>query len=179
MNLLTSTIASDYRHTLAKIERLTSHGEITFDLLYAILLPGQLMVAKCAITNLPRLFELVSWTKGVADGKPMYQLNLESLDLIDRAITKGVVVARVQTTVFITPVKGTVKIDTLDAYPLKFHPDEKGLKEELLRRGKKWISLIGIHHMQYDGVAAMKTCDKLLKHHVSFYPYSSVSTFYI
>lgn len=167
VKFLTSTIASDYRHTLAKIERLTSYGEITFDLLYAILLPLQLMVAKCAITGLPRVFELVSWTKIMVDGQPMYQLNLESVDLIDQTLTKGVVVGRVQTTVFIKRMRGTVRIDTLDAYPLKFHPDEKGLREGLLLRGKKWVGLIGTHHMQYDGVAAIKVHDTLLRHNVS------------
>ena len=167
VKLLTSTIASDYRHTLAKIERLTSYGEITFELLYAILLPRQLMVARCAITGLPRVFELVSWTKIIIDGQPMYQLNLESVDLIDQTVTKGVVVGRVQTSLFIKRMRGTVRIDTLDVYPLQFHPDEKGLREGLLVRGKKWVTLIGTHHMQYDGVAAIKTCDTLVRHNVS------------
>jgi hypothetical protein len=33
VNLLTNTIASDYRLTPEKLKRLASHGEITFDLL--------------------------------------------------------------------------------------------------------------------------------------------------
>ena len=103
----------------------------------------------------------------MVDGQPMYQLNLESVDLIDQTLTKGVVVGRVQTTVFIKRMRGTVRIDTLDAYPLKFHPDEKGLREGLLLRGKKWVGLIGTHHMQYDGVAAIKVHDTLLRHNVS------------
>ncbi|KAF8956224.1 P-loop containing nucleoside triphosphate hydrolase protein [Flammula alnicola] len=166
VNLLTSTLASDYRATLAKIERLTSHGEITFDLLYSILVPRSLMVARCAITGLPRLFQLASWMRTSVEGKPVFQLNLESVDLVDRPITHSVVVGRVQTTVYIRPMRGTVKINTMDAYPLKFHPDPEGLKEAILKRGKKWVSLIGIHHKQFEGIAALKAGDKLLKHNV-------------
>jgi hypothetical protein len=33
--------------------------------------------------GLPRLFELISWTRVSIEGNNMYQLNLESIDLID------------------------------------------------------------------------------------------------
>jgi hypothetical protein len=33
------------------------------------------------------------------------------------------------------------------AHPLKFHRDEKNLWEAR----KKWVSLIGLHHMEYQG----------------------------
>jgi len=166
VNLLTSTIASDYRLTLAKIKRLTSHGEITFDLLYSIFVPGEIMVATCSITGLPRLFHLTSWHRVLIKEQPVYQLNLESVDLIDCPLTKEVTLGRVQTKVFVTAVKGTVRIDSFDAYPLKFHRDEKLVREAVMKRGKKWVSLIGLHHMQYDGLAALKCGDKLLKHNV-------------
>ena len=58
VNLLTSTIALDYKAVLTEIEQLTSNGEISFDLLYAILIPLCLMVTRCYITGLPRLFQL-------------------------------------------------------------------------------------------------------------------------
>jgi hypothetical protein len=58
---------------------------------------------------------------------------------------------------------GTVKIDSLDTYPLKFHAHPEGLNESIMKRGKKWVSLIGVHHKQFDG-AALKV--KLIKHNV-------------
>jgi len=166
VNLLTSTLASDYKVTLAKIERLTSHGEITFALLFALLVPRQLMVAKCAITGLPRLFELVSWTRASAEGKPAYQLELESVDLIDSSLGRGSIVGRIQTTMSIKEVSGIVKIDSLDVYPFKFHPDPEGVRGAVTKRGKKWVGLIGIHHMEFEGIAALKYSDKPLKHQV-------------
>lgn len=165
VNLLTSTIASDYHVTLANIKRLTSHSEITFDLIYAILIPRSIMVARCAFTGLPRLFELISWQR--VGG--MYQLQLESIDLVDRTAKRSVGVGKIQTSVCLKPVRGTVKIDSLDAYPIKFHPDEEKLRETITKRGKKWVSLIGVHHKQYDGIAAVKRSDSLSRHHVGLF----------
>ncbi|KAG6890520.1 hypothetical protein C0995_007720 [Termitomyces sp. Mi166 len=129
VNLLLSTISTDYRTTLSTIDRLTSHGEITFELLYALLIPRTLFFATCAITGNPRLFKL----KGF-DHDP------SSL------------------------VKGAIKIQELDAYPLKYHPEPDKLRAALLKRGKKWVGLNGVHHMQYTGIAAFKREFKVIKH---------------
>lgn len=128
------------------------------------------MVARCAITGLPRLFELTSWQRVCIEGRTAYQLFMENVDLVDRPQTHSVAVGKVQTVVLLRPVRGTVKIDTLDAYPIKFHPDEKGLRETIIKRGKKWVSLIGVHHRQFDGVAAVKHCDTLVRHNVGIFP---------
>ena len=96
----------------------------------------------------------------------MYQLQMESVDLVDRTATRSVVVGKIQTVVLLRPVRGTVKIDSLDAYPIKFHPDEEELRDTIVKRGKKWVSLIGVHHRQYDGIAAMKNCNSLSRHNV-------------
>jgi hypothetical protein len=47
---------------------LTFHRNITFDLLYAILVPRSLIVAHCAITGLLLLFKLKSFTNTLIDG---------------------------------------------------------------------------------------------------------------
>lgn len=116
----------------------------------------------------------------------MYQLTCESVDLIDKPMTHTVGVGRVQTIIYIRYFRGTIKIDTLDAYPIEFYHDEEALRESLIARGKKWVSLIGIHHKQFDGIAALKYGEKIIKHNVrsrimvdrglSFYPNPFVSS---
>jgi len=81
--------------------------------------------------------------------------------------TRSVVVGKIQKCVSLRPVRGTVKIDSLDAYPIKFHPDEDNLRKTIMKRGEKWVSLIGIHHKLYDGVAGVKCGDSLTRHNVS------------
>lgn len=179
VNLLLSTIASDFRVTLSKIDRLIGHGEINFDLVFAILVPRTVMVGRCAITGLPRLFELASWTRMTIEGKPVFQLNLESIDLVDRPVTQSVVVGRVQTSILIRPIKGTIKINTMDVYPIQFHPDPKGLEESIRARAKKWVDLIGMHHKQFEGIAALKYGEKVIKHNVCIFDIFSACLKYL
>lgn len=166
VNLLLSSLESDYQNTVATIKNLKLHREMTFDLLYSILVPRSLIVTQCAITGLPRLFKLISSMRVLVDSLPCYQLNCQSVDLIDRPVTQTVGVGKVCTTILIGFFKGTVKIDSLDAYPICFHPDQGKLQEMLIERGKKWKGLIGIHHMQFNGIAALKCSDRLLRHNV-------------
>lgn len=170
VRLLNSTIASDYRTTLATVKRLTQHGEITFALLHAILVPRTLFIARCAATGVPRLLKLSSFQKITINGKTVQQLVFESVDLIDMSMSGGVAIGEVQTVIHIRSWQGAVRIDSLDAYPIRYHQDEAGLKEAARRRGAKWVSLLGVHHKQYDGIASMKCKDQIIKHHVSSIP---------
>jgi len=58
--------------------------------------PEKLIVATCAHRP-PGLFELTLWTRMSIEGKSMYQLSLESIELINHPLTKGVVAGRVKT----------------------------------------------------------------------------------
>ncbi|KAF8911924.1 P-loop containing nucleoside triphosphate hydrolase protein [Mucidula mucida] len=159
VSLLLNTLNADYANTIRTINRLKSHGEITYDLLYAILVPRSLIVTSCAITGAPRLFKLESVQQTAVDGKRCYQLNCISMDLVDRPVTQSVGVA-----------KGTVKIDALDAYPIRFHRDAPKLRDAIKERGKKWVGLNGVHHKQFSGIAALKCGSdqhsRLLRHNV-------------
>lgn len=171
VDVLINTLANDYKATLSRVRRLTTHGEIEWELLPYILIPRTIFVARCVVTGQPRLFELRQWIRTVIDGKRVFQLIAESVDMIDRAVSQSVAIGRVITTINIRMIKGIVKIDTLDAYPIKYYNGEMGMKEQGLRemaieRGKKWFSYFGIHHVQYDGVAALRCGERALRHHV-------------
>jgi hypothetical protein len=86
--------------------------------------------------------------------------------MIDRPMTNTVGVGRVQTIVNITYFKGTTRITSLNAFPIQYHPN-KDLRNALIKRGRKWRSLTGIHHKQYKGTSALQCGDKILKHNVS------------
>ncbi|KAF9487583.1 P-loop containing nucleoside triphosphate hydrolase protein [Pleurotus eryngii] len=189
VSLLISTFQQDYRVTLAKIQTLTSHAEITFDLLYAILVPRTTFFASCAVTGEPRLFTLSSVSRTSVEGKPCYALTCESVDIVDSnnsnasnipgstnvsgTDSNGSVsvgrVGRVQTTIILLAFRGTVQITSLDSYPLKFHRDPEGLKARLLERGKKWreLSSGGAKHVEYHGNAALKCAERVVRHNVN------------
>ncbi|KAI8996656.1 P-loop containing nucleoside triphosphate hydrolase protein [Trametes punicea] len=191
VEVLISYLRKEYKATLAKVATLTSHGEISFDTLFAIFVPRTIVIADCPMTGEPCAFQLVSITRMPTTGKPVYDLICESVDLLDdesglrpggaygaaslnltgilpmavsyvsnaedvavevqRAMGKSY--GRIQTRIVIGHFSGTVKISSLDVYPLEYHPDAARLRSLLVERGRKWLSLRGIHHMQYDGVA--------------------------
>ena len=52
--------------------------------------------------------------------------------------------------------KGTRRITSLPAYPLSYHPESIKLKEQLIARGKKFVSLDGMQYKFQDGMAYYK-----------------------
>ncbi|KAI0922719.1 hypothetical protein AcV5_009616 [Taiwanofungus camphoratus] len=187
LGVLLDYLRKDYHGTLTRIANLTSHGEITFDLLYAILVPRSILITECPITGELRAVQLKSVSKVSIGGGGLYDLICESVDAVDavdentplfdtinaelRKAGGGKSYGRVENRIVLPSFKGTVKINSLDTYPLKYHPAHVELKKELLARGRKWISLRGIHHMNYKGTAAlmmnMGTCKKAVKYSIN------------
>ena len=211
VGVLVDYLRKDYRATLARIASLTAHSEITYDLLYAVLVPRSIVVTECPTTGEPRALKLLSATKLGIGECSAYVLLCESVDATEQGAHPGRSAAsasassgtsrhgrarttrrrgtaqssgtshatvsgsqrsfgRVQSKILIPSFKGTVKIDSLEAFPIQYHHDPEGLKADLIERGKKWASMRGIHHMQYDGTAA-RTCTgptgkKVLKYNV-------------
>ncbi|KAI0672101.1 hypothetical protein C8Q78DRAFT_990634 [Trametes maxima] len=56
LGLLLEYIRANYGQTLSKIVHLTSYGEISFDLLYSILIPQTLVVKRCSWTREQRVW---------------------------------------------------------------------------------------------------------------------------
>jgi len=167
VNLLLSTLATDYKSTLNKLANFKAHAEITFDLLYALLVPCTILVTSCAVTGNPRLFRLVNSQRVMVDGKSAYTLICESYDALAGMQTQKTMVGKTQTSFLINWFRGTVDIRTLDAYPIQFHPEAEKLKGRMLERGRKWMGLRGVHHKQFDGIAAARLMGKVVKQSVS------------
>jgi hypothetical protein len=168
VDLLISTFHSDWSTTLTKLAKFKAHGEISFDFLQYLLVPRTLFVGKCTLTGNLRLFKLMYSQRTSLDGVMMYQLICESVDLIDKQSGQnGVMVGKVQTQINLKYFKGATRIEGLNAYPLEFHPEKDRVMAALKERGKKWRELIGCHHMQYKGLAAIKFGDRIVKQSVS------------
>ena len=153
------------------------------------MVPRSILITECPATGEPRALQLVSATKIPTLSGGLYDLLCESIDAVDqvqstdpwtansveaevRKAGGGKSFGRVQSRVIIQSFKGAVKINTLDAYPLKYHHAQAELKLKLLARGKKWVEMKGIHHMQYKGSASWYASTpngskKLIKYNVS------------
>ncbi|KIP01325.1 hypothetical protein PHLGIDRAFT_131296, partial [Phlebiopsis gigantea 11061_1 CR5-6] len=187
VGVLIDYLHRDYRSTLATLARMTAHGEISFDLLYAIFVPRSILITTCPTTGEPRAVQLVSATKVVCDtGRGLYDLLCESVDEDDgdgqtngwppqpgeSTASRARAFGRVCHKIIIPQFQGTVKISELDAYPIKYHPNAAALKEALVVRGRRWAHYRGIHHVQYDGRAVVDQvslggCKQIVKYNVS------------
>ena len=49
-------------------------------------------------------------------------------------------------------------INKLDAFPLKFHPDQAAVKQQAVENGKKFSALQGQHYKAHQGVAVSLRC---------------------
>ncbi|KAH9931593.1 P-loop containing nucleoside triphosphate hydrolase protein [Fomitopsis serialis] len=160
LEILISYLREDHGVIISQIAGLLAHEEITWDLLHAILLPGTLLVSTDATTGEPRALQLKQFDKGARG----YTLYCEGIDAVDVELDDvadsdlaHVVPAkrfcRVEHTRFIPRFKGVVKINTLPAYPMKYHSNEGGLRAALLARARKWIDLYGVQHVRYQGIS--------------------------
>jgi hypothetical protein len=171
VDVLIDYLRKDYRATVASIENLTSHGEINFELLYAIMVPRTILITKCPMTEELQAVQLMSATKIKTPCGWAYTLICEGIDVND-SDKKGFY--RYQTRLLIHDFDGTVKITSLDAYPIQYHPQESEISQKLVARGTKWSSLRGIHHMNYQGTAAFKCQGKVVKYNVCSLGYRAV-----
>ncbi len=157
----------NYSQTLARISSLVSHGEITFDLLYTLLVPGTIIVKRCTVTRETRALCLTRVQKR-HDSKTgwNYTLTCESLEEIvkdegndrdigwsDDGTDAGKQFCWVPSKVVIQDFDGVVKINKLNAYPLQYDDDPAALTAALIARGRKWAALNGTHHVHYHGSA--------------------------
>lgn len=91
----------------------------------------------------PRAFTLTnSWT-----GRDYSVLEVDYTDY------DGKKFGTVSTQLRIYPFLGSMPINSLDAYPLSWHPREKHIRETLIKRGRLFESYQGKQYLEYSGVA--------------------------
>ena len=190
LSTLIDWLRANYRSTLANIANLTAHGEITFDLLYGVLVPHTIIVTRDNATGEPRCLRLLSASRddkqyiltceGVEAADPMKdaEMRRNSKDNIDynsdddddqtaSVRPVGRAFGTHPTEIYIRMFGGTQKINRLSAYPMMYHADPEGLKATLIKRGRKWASLNGVYHVYYRGLAGRDGGETYIQYNVS------------
>ncbi|KAJ7160670.1 P-loop containing nucleoside triphosphate hydrolase protein [Mycena crocata] len=153
-------LQSEYSALLRKIQDLTTHGMhmITFDLLWAIFVPGDALLTSCEVTAEPRAFRLrrpAKLEKNYSGELTGWNLSCEYLEAADNSSSESAAEAfgLADKTLSIRYFEGVKKITDLSVYPSHNHPSIADIKEKLVRRGKAWTEFRGFHHIQYEGFA--------------------------
>lgn len=138
------------------------NGLITFELMWALWKPGTLAYTSTyGSTEDPRVFkvELAERHKSFMKGE-MYHLDGKYFEFDGKRFGQGTVSDE------ILAFRGARKITSLPCYPLKYHPEEKRLRERLIERGKKFVSLSGVHYKSYAGMAYQKSKKCIVKFNI-------------
>ena len=167
VQVLLEYLHKDWKRTIAAIRNLTSHGEITYEFLYALFVPRAIVITRCPSSNELRALQVVSASQVmITMGGAFMDLTLESIDLVDEH-DNTTRFGRVRSRVTIPMFKGTLAINSLDAYPIQYHPTPNELRGVLLNRGRKWATLCEVRHVHYKGTAAIRANNKIVKYNLN------------
>ncbi|KAF8695210.1 ATPase family various cellular activities (AAA), partial [Rhizoctonia solani] len=162
--VLLDFIESHFKETIEELERLRSGGDISYNLLWTLCIPGHLVETKDTATGLPIGMRLQSWDYG-HDGTKFTIWG-------DTYMWDGKLFKREITSVEIEHFKGIMKLDELPIKPLtdqcklsligsyaytlscSTRIDKHGFCVE---RGRLYQKYAGIHHLNYDAAITVST----------------------
>lgn len=148
LDLLVDFIKTTYQSMAQRLHSLLENGEITYDLLWAIFKPNSMVYSTCFGTEQPRC---VIYDGGeeeeTSNGLKYYKMECRYLDY------DGRVFGETSINLAIVKFRGKKRISTLNAFPLQYHPDEKGMRAHLIECGQKFLSMLGAHHRHCRGTA--------------------------
>ena|SRR5438552_4176415 len=116
LDTLVNRIKTDYKVTTESLLPLLEKGEITYDLLWALFKPNTLVYTACFGTGKPRciIFDYGE-EKTTKHNSKYYHMSCRYLDF------NGNVFGEAPTEVGIPKFRGRKRINTLDAFPLRYH----------------------------------------------------------
>ncbi|KAA1473222.1 P-loop containing nucleoside triphosphate hydrolase protein [Dentipellis sp. KUC8613] len=140
-------IAKEYSQTFATISDLRKAEQMSFNLIWSLLVPGSILYTRCETTGKPWAVRLTSISLTEGYGALHWALGCEYVNfersepgLSDRTLS-------------IPYFTGVKRITDLAAYPLDLVPNHEKLIQELKERGRKRWSLRDWCHKWYDGIA--------------------------
>lgn len=150
--LLVSYLDEDYEDTKKTLYPMLKAGNITFDLLWALFKPNSIAYTPTyGSVDDPRCFKVDYANKesNFIKGE-WYCIEGRYLEYDGKHFGLG------DFEVHVESFKGPRKITSLATYPLKYHKDPKGLKTQLVERGKRFVAMQGMNYRFHKGLAFQK-----------------------
>jgi hypothetical protein len=156
--VLVGFLENHFSSTTKSLLLLLEHGEITFSLLWALFQPNTHIFTVYDGSDQPRCLIYDSGElKSSLLGEKRFELDCRYLGY------NGKVFGEVATTLSIPEFCSTRKITSLNAFPLTYHETEAEMRQDLIRNGRKFMSLGGIHHYDCEGFGYFQTDEGPLK----------------
>lgn len=163
LKILVKYIDKDYENTKKSLYPMLEHGLITFDLLWALWKPNTLAYTTTyGSHDEPRVFKVDTAEKHYHMSKgEFYFIDGKYFEYDGKQFGYGHMMEE------ISEFRGAKKITSLKCYPLQYHKNEAQLRKDLVERGKKFVSLSGVHYKSHQGMAYYKKKKSIIKVNVN------------
>ncbi|KAI0193019.1 P-loop containing nucleoside triphosphate hydrolase protein [Xylaria flabelliformis] len=146
IKLLLNILRRELKETAKQHSELLSKSLMTFDYLWTLFKPGELIFGGNG--NSPQMYKLEKTEYDTdSKGNPVFDLRCSVVDW------DGDSFGRKQSWERIRAFGGLMKITSLPFYPARFIEDHAGIRDRLLTRGNIFASLAGPHYKTYRGTA--------------------------
>lgn len=145
IQLFYDALKKELQVTLEARADFLAHGTITFDSLWMIFEPGDIIYTTW--NKRPVAARLGTASTFLGRHEDFYRLECDMIR------GNGQMFGWVHPRWDIPDFEGMVKITDLVSYPLKYHPKAGKIKKQLIEKGRAYERLMGCHHMKYQGIA--------------------------
>ncbi|KAI9850722.1 MAG: hypothetical protein M1838_005213 [Thelocarpon superellum] len=152
LKVLIKYLDEDYADTKKTLYPLLDSNTITFDLLWALFKPNTIAYTTTyGNADEPRAFKIEYATKNCSFMRgSWYTIEGRYLEYDGKSFGMGTMDVEVDS------FKGPRRIPSLATYPLQYHKDPDGLRQQLIERGRKFVALTGMKYRFHRGMAFTK-----------------------
>ncbi len=148
LDLLLDFMRTAYASTTERLGPLLKKHQITYDLLWTLCKPNTLAYTTCFGTGQPRCVKYeFGEEKTTKDGIKYFHVRARYFDF------DGKVLGETSSDHAIESFRGAKQITALEVFPLRYHPGEKHVRAHLTKCGRKFLSMMDVHHCEYEGKA--------------------------
>lgn len=163
LKVLIKFLDTDYERTKNTLYPLLKANMITYDLLWALFKPNTIIYTPTyGNTEEPRAFKVEYATKETNfQRERWYNIGGRYLDYDSKSFGLGTM--NVEVSCF----KGARKVTSLPCYPLEYNHEAKQVRETLIERGKKFVTLKGMNYQFHQGMAFFRKKQAVVKVNVN------------
>ncbi|KAK5069381.1 hypothetical protein LTR51_008631 [Lithohypha guttulata] len=148
LKVLLDYLQAEYKTLETRLQSLLNNNEITYNLLWTIFKPNSEIFTTCPGTGVPRCVRCnFGEERKRSNGTKYFHIESRYLDF------DGEICGEATAVLAIEEFRGAKQIDLLPTYPLVYHRQSAKLKMQLIKHGRVFISLLGVHHRAYEGKA--------------------------
>ncbi|KAJ5991667.1 hypothetical protein N7522_011874 [Penicillium canescens] len=161
LSLLIDHLKQAYASISGRLESMLQHGHITYDLLWALFKPRCHVYTTCIGTKEPRCVRFDAGEEMTQNDETWWNLECRFIDY------DGVKFGEAGIFLRIAKFRGSRPIESLEAFPLRYHPRHEEVRKDLVERGQKFRDLAGSHIRHCNGSAFFMNKGKAIKVNVN------------